>query len=134
MRFVSHLKKFSDNVFLQDYFKMFSKVYQYILKSAKVIYKDIYYNRKLGKSGNIAKETWSILNDLRNKASSSCTISTSPEKLNNSFVNVNKNFTNKITPSHDQQFFLHAYYFAGQVYLKCALYWNITKNSVKYLY
>lgn len=52
--------------------------------------KDFYYNRRLAESGNIDKETWYIMNDLRKKAFSSCTISTSLENLNNYFVNVAK--------------------------------------------
>lgn len=58
---------------------------------------DIYYDRRLAEYGNIANETWSILNYLRNKAYSSCIIPTTHDNLNNHFVNVTSNLTNKIT-------------------------------------
>lgn len=104
MRSLSHLKKFSDSVFFHNYVKLYRKVYHRAIKAAK----DNYYNRRLANSGNVAKETWSIVNELRNKAPSSCAVSTSPENLNNFFVNVAKNLMNTITPSRDPLSYLSA--------------------------
>ena len=105
MRSLSHLKKFSDSVFFHEYVKLYRKIYHKTIKAAK----DIYYNRRLTESGNIAKETWSIVNDLRSKVSSSNITSTSPEDLNNYFVNVAKNIVNTISPSLDPLSFLSDY-------------------------
>lgn len=47
------------------YVKLYRKVYRKTIETAK----DIYYNTRLAKTGNIVKETWSIVNVLRNKTS-----------------------------------------------------------------
>lgn len=72
--------------------KVYRKVYRRTIKSAK----DIYYNRRVVKFCNIAKQTWSIVNYL--KISS---LSTAPVNLNNYFVNVTGNLMNTVISFHD---------------------------------
>lgn len=43
---------------------------------------DILYNEWPAKSGNITKETWSIVNKLRNIQTSSSTTCSTPERVN----------------------------------------------------
>ncbi|XP_050299165.1 probable RNA-directed DNA polymerase from transposon BS isoform X1 [Anthonomus grandis grandis] len=99
MRLLSHLKTFADSAFFHEYVRLYKKIYQRTLKAAK----DIYYNRRLAKSKNVAKKTWSIVNALRNKPSLSNTplhLRTLPHLQNDYFVNVANNLMSTITPSH----------------------------------
>ena len=132
MRSLSHLKKFSDSLFFHNYVKLYRKIYHKTIRAAK----DLYYNRRIVNSGNVAKETWSIVNELRNKASSSSNISTSPENLNDYFVNVAKNLTNTICPPHDPLSYLsndnvnlHSFFFSPVVLEELRSTINTIKNK-----
>ncbi|XP_050294793.1 uncharacterized protein LOC126734968 [Anthonomus grandis grandis] len=72
IRSLSHLKKFSDSVFFHDYVRLYKKIYHKTIKAAK----DLYYNKRISNSGNVGKETWYTVNEIRHKASPSITIPT----------------------------------------------------------
>lgn len=98
MRSLLYIKKFATNVSVTQYITKYRVTYLKLIKSAK----KAYYLNRLGSSKSVAKETWSIINDLRNRTHAVQTFALpDPENLNEYFVNVSKNITSTILSQKD---------------------------------
>lgn len=65
LKSLSYIKKFTNNLFFQEYFFKYRSIYRQIVKKAKIIF----YENRLNDANNKTKEAWSIVNDLRGKNS-----------------------------------------------------------------
>lgn len=104
MRSLIYIKKFTYNLNFLTYFKRYRKIYVNTIKLAK----KVHYEKIVLNSNNISRETWSIVNALRNKSSPSIQISPSPDELNDYFIGVAMNLTSGIVTKTDPLSFLPA--------------------------
>ena len=96
LRSLNYLKKFCDNDSFICYCNKYRSIYRKVIKSAK----NAYYNKRLSKSKNKQKESWSIINDLRNKSFRG-TPDIDPEYLNRFYCDLASNLTKNLTSSSD---------------------------------
>lgn len=103
MRSLIYIKKFTDSPFFLNYFRKYRKVYLNTVKKAKMLY----YKNRISNAVNISRETWSIVNDLRNKSSlPPQTTTPGPDELNDYFIDVAKNLTSSLNSNTDPLSFL----------------------------
>lgn len=102
MRSLLYIKKFTDNIQVLDYISKYKRTYLKVKKTAK----NAYYFDRIANSKNASKETWSIINDLRNKSESPINDLPHPNDLNDYFVNVCNTITSKLVPNQDPLSFL----------------------------
>lgn len=80
MQSLHYIRKFTDNSCFHEHFHKYRKIYRTVLKAAK----ENHYKNRINSANNKMKETWSIINDLRDK----------PRKLINSEIPLSANEMN----------------------------------------
>ena len=99
MRALHYIRKFFiDDRFFVSYFSKYRSVYRRVVRSAK----RLYYGQRIRKSKNRSKETWLIVNNIRqtkNGNDKGMLYQPDPSELNDFYCTIGANLSSRITPS-----------------------------------
>lgn len=136
LRSLHMVRKYTDSEEFFDYFNKYRALYRKLIKTAK----QTYYSGRLHGAANKQKESWSIVNDIRQNNGTSrdaCESQMSPDTVNNFYCSIAGNLTRNLVQSVDPLRYLSGvsvensfYFLPTDVYeLKEAISGVRTKNS-----
>ena len=106
LRSLHYMRKYTNEQFFFDYYIKYRNVYKKVIKMAK----ENHYNARITQTDNKAKETWTIINELRGKGQTRVTTPLNLDVINNYYCSVAGRLVENIIPPNDPLSYMNEIY------------------------